>query len=181
MAARVNVVGVAGVSRIMAYGCASMGGQPFNAVGMVELSSEKAPWDDLQFELLRIPRLEVFKLCSRQHTVVIHLDQPTVVDFYTGTHVTRAALRPGTVGARPAGLITHVRIHHAHRKIYLGLSDSTLKCTAAQCDLQHIEPMFHWGDRDPQVLHLALALKGEVERDYPSGRIFGDCIRTALA
>lgn len=180
MAATEQVVDVARISNIMAYECASTGGRPFNGRGMVELSSEGAPWGDLRFELVRVPPIEVFKLSSRQHAVVIHLDQPTI-DFYTGTHVTTAALRPGDVGARPAGVITHEHVHHEHRKMYLALSDSTLKDTAAQYGLQYVEPMFHWGDRDPQFIHLAFALKGEVEQGYPSGRIFGEAIRTALA
>jgi AraC family transcriptional regulator len=129
-------------------------------------SSRGAPWDEaIALELVRLPGgAESGRCFSMVQAVVIHLRQEDdyfATERFINGRFRKLKLWPEDLQISPLGKELGER-WKPWRECRVEL---------VPCD----------GVRDPQILHIALALWSEVQCGYPSGRMYGEALALALA
>lgn len=135
--------------------------------------------------------------------VMIHTDEPGVLNSpgYTNTLIAIHVGRPVQLSCKRAGSSHHGTVIHGDVDIIPSETparwenkqkDTVLLCslppallqTAAEglnLDPSRIEIRNRFQMRDSQIEHIGWALKAEMERGYPSGRLYVDSLALALA
>ncbi|HEY2661325.1 MAG TPA: AraC family transcriptional regulator [Caulobacteraceae bacterium] len=119
---------------------------------------------------------------SAEHRLGIHLGAPVNVSCRCDGRSIDGPRRHGDTDLIPAGT-EGVWIDEAPASfMHVGLSHQLLRDTAAQMELDpdslSMGPRFQL--RDPQIQHIAWALKAELEAGEPGGRLYAESLGTAL-
>lgn len=120
---------------------------------------------------------------SPHHKLGVHLGPPVNVSCRCQGQVATGPRRHGDTDLIPAG-VDGVWIDETPATfLRLGVSHRLLRATAGEMDLDpdRISLVPRLQLRDPQIQHIAWALKAEVEAGEPSGRLYGESLATALS
>lgn len=115
--------------------------------------------------------------------VAIHVGRPVRLDCRHGAERHAGLAIHGDIELVPAGMPARWEMTDTDTALALILSPGLLGRAAAESDAgrTRVDVRSRFQVRDPQIEHIAWALKAEVEQDYPNGTIFMDSLATALA
>jgi AraC family transcriptional regulator len=157
-----------------------------NAAADVKLQSQSpipAPTDNIRIRLLTdAPGL--LEVPGQPRTVVaIHVGSPAYIACRRGDASHRGTAIHGDIDIIPAGIPSVWELKDGDTALILSVAPSLLQTVAEESniDLRQIEIRNRFQIRDAQIEHIGWALQAEIERGYPSGRLFLDSLGTALA
>jgi AraC family transcriptional regulator len=115
--------------------------------------------------------------------VLLYLNRPPLrLERLIDGRFRRLDMLAGDICFAPLGSMTGVRWKGNLHVLVVALSEALVRHTAVEfSDPDRIEFIRQNRVRDPQIEHLALALKVDVENGCPSGRLYGESLGTALA
>jgi AraC family transcriptional regulator len=117
------------------------------------------------------------------HSVSMHVGRPVGITTRCDGLVAHRLQVPGDVKIVPAGYTRIWEVEAPTTKITLGLSPQLMWTAAEEMgipfDATAIMPQLHV--RDPQIEHIAWAVKAELETATPFGRVYADSLGLALA
>ena len=148
------------------------------------LSSQEAPWEGFKFALYRLGAYENSAYEVHSPLVVLKLGgSPIREQFWGGGRlVVQRRAYPGEIGVMPPGIYPASRTQGAMDFAVVELSPDLM--SRAAVDLipsGRVELTHHWGVPNPQIEHLILALKAEIEGECPNGSLYGESLAMALA
>jgi AraC family transcriptional regulator len=171
-------------SRIQVVDVASGALWPVAHADWLVLASDQAPWQDsLLVEQHRKPPLEEPENVPRAHHIGIHLSPPSLLEYrIAGEWPRRQLVGPGGVQIAPARVPKWSRWQEPVGTLVLALKPAFVQQASSECaHPDRCEFMSRRGICDPQILHLELALQGELAAGCPGGRLYGEGLATALA
>src|SRR5581483_9227523 len=148
----------------------------------VRLSSSY-PSNNFIIEEQRIDSSEVPRLFPRQHTVLLYLNRPPLrLERLIDGRFRRLDMMAGDVCFAPLGSMTGLRWKGNLHALAIAPSEAMIKHAALEFgDPDRIEFIRQNRVRDPQIEHIALALRADVENGCPSGRLYSESLGMALA
>jgi AraC family transcriptional regulator len=150
-------------------------------------SSRGAPWDEaIALELVHLPGgTESGRCFSMVQAVVIHLRQEEDDYFATERLINgrfrKLKLWPEDLQISPLGKELGERWKPWRECLGMAPQAAFVERTAWDTfNTDRVDLVPSDGVRDPQILHIALALWSEVQCGYPSGRMYGESLALAL-
>ena len=148
----------------------------------VVLSSVDAGWSGVGVEHLRLPPYEPPETCRQEHLLRIQLARPVTLGWKSGGRFRDQPMSPGDLCLVPAGVPHQVRWREDSEILRIRLAPSLWdEGGPAPAPHGRLDLAEQWGQPDPQVQHIGLALRAELEAGCPGGRLFRDALTTALA
>jgi len=161
--------------------------RPFCPDQRVLHSSRGAPWDEaIALELVRLPgSTESGRCFSMVQAVVIHLRQQDDDYFATERLINgrfrKLKLWPEDIQISPLGKELGERWKPWRECLGIAPHAAFVERTAWDAfNMDRVDLVPCDGVRDPQILHIALALWSEVQCGYPGGRMYGESLALAL-
>ena len=152
----------------------------FPTSGLV-LTSAKTSWSGLLVEEHHLPPAEFPERTASTHQITVHLRPATLV-WLLGGHPRTVRVTPGSVNIIPQGTILGGYGKDETQFIMLSLDPSFVERIARDSGaVTPVELIKNLETRDPQIAHIAEALRAELETGCPSGRLYGDSLAVALA
>jgi AraC family transcriptional regulator len=147
------------------------------------LSSAKSGWENIRVEQYCLPTGESPERELQLHTITIQLGQPLEMEWrLADSHLQNTQMYLGDVSVTPGESSIQTRWHSTAELLLLKLSPTLIECAASESlNTDQIKIIPKWGIRDPQILHIGLALKAEIEAGCLSGRLYGESLGLALA
>ncbi|MEI2582906.1 AraC family transcriptional regulator [Scytonema sp. PRP1] len=143
-------------------------------------SSTRTNWDGIVVEYHHLPPAESPELCLQQHSISIMLGNEYQIDWrLAGGRLHSAQMRRGEIGITPKGFQTQARWYQDVEFLLVSVNSSLFKRVAD--NVVDVELIPHRGVSDPQIFHLGMALKAELEAGCPSGKLYGESVATAVA
>ena len=127
-------------------------------------------------EQYHLPPFEFPERLSGAHHVSLHLSGSTSLEWFVAGREQSSCLTHGSVNLLPQGVrpATCRRCQDEQRR-------SVVEQTAAMSGkADRFELIMQLGIRDPQIEHILLALKAELETGSPSGQICGESLAIGL-
>lgn len=148
----------------------------------IRLSSPYA-LNDLVIEEQRLGSCEIPSLAPRQHTVLLYLNRPPLrLERLIDGRFRRLDMMAGDVCFAPLGSLTGLRWKGNLHALVIAPSEALVRRAAVEFgDPDRLEFIRQHRVRDPQIEHIARALKAEVEESCPSGRLYSETLGLALA
>ena len=146
------------------------------------LSSANSGWENITVKQYNLRHGESpDKLTLSQHTISIQLSQqPLKMEWrFNSGKLQNKRMNCQEVCFTPADFNLLNRWYSPGEFLLIKLAPKSLD--RANFNLNKLEIIPKWGVRDPQILHIALALKAEVETGFLSGNIYSDSLGLALA
>jgi AraC family transcriptional regulator len=129
-----------------------------------------------------VPANDVTDHVAPHYAIDVHLSQPYHLEWKHGRSYRRSWMVPGAICIVPAHESLSMRWGEHLQIISINLEPSILLRTAQEMKLRgQIEVPERHGDVDPQVAGIASALWAEAQNGYPTGRVFGESMITALS
>ncbi len=144
------------------------GGAP-KPLFLPEDSLQHGSWTGLFVEEHHVPPNPFPEGFSRQHLVAVHYRRTTSSRFV------------GSLDIVPEGMPLGVYGCDETEFIMLALEPAFVQQVANESGMSDSELVRHLSIRDPQIEHIAFALKSELDAGCPSGRVYGDGLAVALA
>jgi AraC family transcriptional regulator len=114
--------------------------------------------------------------------IAIHVGRPVRMDCGHGARSHSGLAIHGDIDIIPDGVPSRWEMKEADTALVLRLGRRLLRDVAEESGFgDRIEIRSRFRVRDPQIEHIGWALMAEVEHGYPSGRLYMDCMATALA
>lgn len=146
------------------------------------LSSASTAWEGITVEQQRLPPTEMPPVYLPQHTISLQLKPPTVLDWWVNGRIQSRRMVPGDICFLAAGAPVGYRWQEEMEVFNMALApDFIARATDEFVNTRYIELLSQQGGLDPQIQHIGMALKAELEAGAPSGRLFGESLATALA
>ncbi len=146
------------------------------------LSSAQSHWKGIIVEQLRLPPMDLPENFVPQHLLTLKLSPPSPLEWNGHGQYQSQCLLPGDVCLVPSGVSRRLRWHDEVEVLALALEPTLLASVAHETITPNrIELMESHGSSDPQVQHIGLALKAELESGCLGGRLYGESLATALA
>lgn len=128
-----------------------------------------------------IPAHDVTDHVAPHFSIDIHVGHPYHLEWKWGKSYQRTWMVPGAICIMPAHEPLSMRWRERLEVLSVHLDPSILHRTAQEMKLRgSFELPERHGDVDPQVHGIAEALWAEAQAGYPTGRIFGESLITAL-
>lgn len=148
------------------------------------LASHKAPWEGVKFALYRSVAYENQAYESQTPMVVLKLGGSPIREqiWGDGRLVVVRRTYPHEIVVLPPSFYPASRTQGSMDFAIVELSSTIM--AAAACDMTpggHLELIHHWGGLKPQIEHLILAFKTELEAGCPGGRMYAESLATRLA
>jgi AraC family transcriptional regulator len=125
--------------------------------------------------VVEVPELDVPR-------VAVYVGRPVRLDCRHGAEHHSGLAIHGDIDIIPERMPSRWEMKKADTALVLRLSDALLRQAAEDSDLEgRIEIRSRFRVRDSQIEHIAWALMDEAQSGYPSGRLYLDCLGTALA
>lgn len=146
------------------------------------LSSAGGPWKGIVVEHQLLPPTETPDVYMTSHLLSLRLGPPGVMEVKAEGRLERRNMVPGDVFFQAAGAPVRSAWREETEVLNLAL-ESTLVAEVAleSFDLNAADLVSEDGGTDPQVAHVGMALKAEIEAGYPAGRLYADSLTAALA
>lgn len=139
--------------------------------------------ENLRITLLSDPPGLVESPASDSVHICIHVGPPVFAACRHGAHQHRGTIIYGDVDIIPPNTPAAWELHGTDTDLIIKLNQNLIRSVVRDSgrDLRFLEirSRFQW--RDPQIEHIAWALKAEMENGFPSGRLYTDSLATALA
>lgn len=148
------------------------------------LTSQKAPWEDFKFALYLSAAYENSAYEAHSPMVVLKLGgSPLREQIWGGGRlVVQRRTYPGEIIVVPPDIYPASRTQGAMDFAVVELSSALMARAAGDVvPSGRVELTHHWGGLNPQVEHLILALRAELEEGCPNGSLYGESLATALA
>jgi len=117
------------------------------------------------------------------HSISMHVGAPVGITTRCDGLVSHRMQRPGDLKVVPAGYSRVWEVEAPTTKLTMNLSASLVRLAAEELGMRAggiaITPQLHV--RDPQIEHIAWAIKAELETSTPAGRLYADSLGLALA
>src|SRR5260370_12646447 len=115
--------------------------------------------------------------------VSIQMGPSTRMSCQHGGESHRGTAIHGDIDIIPWGMPGRWELNQRDTALVLSLAPALLRTAAEDCGLDpgRLEMRSRFQARDAQIEHLGWALKGEMERGYPCGRLYLESLGTALA
>ncbi len=119
----------------------------------------------------------------RDPHILIHVGTSTYIECERGGQIHRGMSVHGDIDIIPAGTSGRWVLKKADQGLVVRVSQNLLNTVAveSQIDPAKAKLLNRFQIRDPRIEHLGWALKGEIDDDHGSGKLFLDSIGTALA
>lgn len=154
---------------------------PLFAAGEPLLTSVGYAWTGITVEEHHLPPVEFPERTADKHLIALHLRAAKLVWFLGGRPQTRSMKR-GSLDIVPQGTPLGGYSKDETKSLMLALDPSLLERVASESGVtNHVELIRKLGIRDPQIEHICMALKAELEAGCPSGRLYGDALAVALS
>jgi AraC family transcriptional regulator len=170
-------------SRIQVLDVASGALRPAVHADWLVLASDHAPWrDNLLVEQHRRPPFEGLEHALYAHVICIRVGPPSLLEWrIAGERPRRQLVTPGDVHLTSAGVPTRNRSQEPFEILVLALAPHAVQHALHEYGrADRLELVNRRAIRDPQILHLGLALRAELEAGCPGGRLYGEALATAL-
>jgi AraC family transcriptional regulator len=159
-------------------------GKPMLAVpNLPILSSATAGWDGIFLEQHRLQPAEIPELSVPKHLICIHLSRAIELEWrLAGERLQHRLMRPNDISLTPAGLPRIVRWNQEADVLFISLEPKLIARAAHESIYaDYVQLSESWGRPDPQIQHIGLALKAELETGGLAGRLYGESLANALA
>ena len=128
-----------------------------------------------------LPPVEFPARTSDAHLVALHFRTAKVV-WLLGGRTQERRIRRGSSDIIPQGTPLGGRGLDETEFLLMALDPSLVERAAGEAGAAGpVELVINLGVRDPQIEHIGLAFKAELEAGCPSGRLYGDALAVALA
>jgi AraC family transcriptional regulator len=145
------------------------------------LTSAGRAWTGLTVEEHYLPPTEFPERTADSHLIALHL-RPARLVWFLGGHPQTKRMTRGSLDIVPRGTLLGGYSQDETESLMLALDPSLVERVASEMGATyHVELIRNLGIRDPQIEHICLALKAELETDCPSGRLYGDALAIALS
>ncbi len=146
------------------------------------LSSADSGWENIVIKQYNLPAGESpDDRALLKHTINIQLSrQPLRMEWlFNGEKLQNKQMNIGEICFTPADLPLLNRWYSPAEFLLIKIDPRSIDRAAFNTSKFEIIPK--WGIQDPQILHIALALKAEIETGFRSGNLYGDSLTLALA
>lgn len=160
-----------------------MGGMPTPLFSTDEplLTSAGRAWTGITVEGHHLPPVEFPERTADKHLIALHF-RPAKLEWFLGGHPQTKRMTRGSIDIVPQGTPLGGRGLDETEFLMMALDPSLVERIATESGAtSHVELIRNLGIRDPQIEHIGLALRAELERGCPSGRLYGDALAVALA
>lgn len=114
--------------------------------------------------------------------ISIHVGRPVRMDCRHGVQSHSGLAIHGDIDIIPAGVMARWEMKEADTALLLRVKPNLLRRIAEESGFtQPLEIRSRFRVRDPQIEYIGWALMAEAQNGYPSGRLYMDCMATALA
>jgi AraC family transcriptional regulator len=145
------------------------------------LWSSGTVWHGIRAEAYHVEKVETPQFQTVDHSVVIHLSIPALVELKTDGRCDTRKRVPGDLAILPAATVRQARSRDPHDVLVVTVSQDVVAQTAVEAGygtpIELIPRAYH---RDAQLEHICWALKAEAECDYVSGRLYGESLALAV-
>ena len=145
-----------------------------------EDSAQQGSWSGLFVEEHHVPPIAFPQGFPRKHLVVMHYRR-AAPRRSVGQLARNKPMSHGSLDIIPRGTGLSVYGYDETEFITLALEPAFVHKIAGESRMPDTELVRHLGIRDPQIQHIAFALKSELDAGCPSGRAYGDGLAIALA
>ncbi len=138
-------------------------------------------WHGIKADAYHIEKIETPHFQTADHSVLVHLANPALVELKTnGQWDTRRRI-PGDLSILPATAVHRVRSHEPHDVLVVTVSQELIAQAALEAgDGTPFELIARAYHRDSQLEHICWALKAEAECNYVSGPLYGESLALAM-
>lgn len=141
----------------------------------------EAVWPGLLIEQHHLKPLEFPESTADTHLVAMHF-RPATVEWFLGGHPRTMSMRRGSLDIVPRGTPLGGYSPDETEFLMLALDPCVVERVAGESgEAARAVLILHLGVRDPQIEHICLALKAELDAGCPSGALYGDALATGLA
>jgi AraC family transcriptional regulator len=145
------------------------------------LWSSGTTWHGIRAEAYRVEKVETPEFQTIDHSVVIHLSIPALVELKTDSRSDTRKRVPGDLAILPAAAVRQARSRDPHEVLVVTVSQDVVAQTALEAgDGTPIELIPRAYHRDAQLEHICWALKAEAECNYVSGPLYGESLALAV-
>ena len=145
------------------------------------LTSTTCAWTGLLIEKHRLPPVEFPERIANSHLIALHF-RPAKLEWFLGGHPQTKRMTRGSLDIVPQGTLLGGYSQDETEFLMMALDPSFVERVASEAGKAiPIELVRYLGIRDPQIEHIGLALKAELETGCPSGRLYGESLAVALA
>ncbi|HEV2803035.1 MAG TPA: AraC family transcriptional regulator [Pyrinomonadaceae bacterium] len=140
-------------------------------------------WGGFAVNLHRHPPFEVDEFCLDEHVLSVHVAGRVRFWQKKGGREGEGLSVPGEMSLSPAGLTQAMRLHSPvtvlnvrfEPRFFDRVASESFEVRGGRVELAPV-PHAH----DPRVEHIGAALTAEIRAGFPSGRLYGDSLATAL-
>jgi AraC family transcriptional regulator len=160
---------------------------PGNASSRVVLSSVGTNWNDVVVEQHHFPSSELADVMFKRHVVVINMGHSTTWEFEKEEPFRRSFKARGPITFFPSyqPISGRLKVERGAfvNVLFLALNPVFVSRVAAglELDSDRIELVQQRRITDPTLHHIAMALRGGVQRGAALDRMYGEALSTALA
>lgn len=146
------------------------------------LSSEKAGWNNILVEYWHMPAHELPPQLLPDYIINIHFKRPARREVVWDGRLLSKRFTHGEITILPPGLQCKGACLEDSDFLVLRLQPAIVTQVAQELGYaDHIEIAPSLGVVSPQIQHIGLALKAELESGCLSGRLYGESLATAIA
>lgn len=144
------------------------------------LASTECAWTGITVEEHRLPPTEFPARTNNAHLIAVHF-RPAKIEWFLDGHPQTVRMRCGSLDIIPQGTPLGGYSQDETEFLMMALDPSFVERVASEAGAaNHVEFVRHLGIRDPQIEHISLALKAEIETGCISGRLYGESLAVAL-
>ena len=145
------------------------------------MAKAEVVWPGLIIEQHHLKPLEFPERTADSHLIAMHF-RPAKLEWFLGGHPQTMRMRRGSLDIIPRGTLLGGYSRDETEFLMLALDPCVVERVAGESGAaERVVLVRHLGIRDPQIEHICLALKAELETGCPSGRLYGDALATGLA
>jgi AraC family transcriptional regulator len=145
------------------------------------LWSSGTTWHGMRAEAYHVEMVDTPKFQTCDHSVVIHLSIPAVLELKIDGQCDARKRVPGDLAILPAAAVRQARSRDPHEVLVVTVSQDVVAQTALEAgDGTPIELIPRAYHRDAQLEHICWALKAEAECNYVSGPLYGESLALAV-
>ncbi|HWX56323.1 MAG TPA: AraC family transcriptional regulator [Verrucomicrobiae bacterium] len=139
--------------------------------------------ENLRVVLLSDPPGVVRAPAVSRTSVCLHVGAPTYMRCRRGRQSHSGTAIHGDIDIIPAGTPSEWQLREKDQALILSVAQRLLHAVAEESgvDPRQLEIRNRFQARDPQMEHIGWAMKAEMDRGYPCGRLYMESLATALA